>query len=124
MNLGSLRSLLQRCPSGVPEPHLSSLCSQVLVGLQFLHSNSILHRDIKPENVLCNDRGEAKLTDFGLSTELTLHFQVANTFLGTSTYIAPERANGDFYSFSSDVWSFGLVSCYVFSNSELERILF
>jgi serine/threonine protein kinase len=109
MNLGSLRSLAQRSPSGVPEPYLASMCAQVLVGLQYLHSNSTLHRDIKPENVLHNDQGEVKLTDFGISKEITSTIQVANTFLGTSTYMAPERANGDSYSFSSDVWSFGMV---------------
>ena len=85
MNLGSLRSLLQRCPSGVPEPHLACLSSQVLVGLKFLHHYSLLHRDIKPENVLHNDQGEVKLTDFGISKEMNQTIQVAHTFIGTAT---------------------------------------
>ena len=33
---------------------------EVLVGLKFLHDNSLLHRDIKPENVLHNDAGEVR----------------------------------------------------------------
>lgn len=32
----------------------------------------------------------------------------ANTFVGTATFMAPERIDGREYSFPSDVWSFGL----------------
>lgn len=31
-----------------------------------------------------------------------------NTFVGTATYMSPERINGSEYSFPSDVWAFGL----------------
>ena len=33
----------------------------------------------------------------------------AHTFVGTVTYMSPERINGDSYSFSSDVWSMGMM---------------
>lgn len=31
--------------------------------------------------------------------------QVCNTFLGTVTYMSPERINNEQYSFSADIWS-------------------
>lgn len=66
-----------------------------------------MHRDIKPSNVLVNSRGSIKLCDFGVATE-TVN-SVANTFVGTSTYMAPERIQaGGPYSVTSDVWSVGL----------------
>ena len=65
-----------------------------------------MHRDIKPSNVLVNSRGMIKLCDFGVATE-TVN-SVANTFVGTSTYMAPERIQGGAYSIKSDVWSVGL----------------
>jgi mitogen-activated protein kinase kinase len=65
-----------------------------------------MHRDIKPSNVLVNSRGMIKLCDFGVATE-TVN-SVANTFVGTSTYMAPERIQGGAYTIKSDVWSVGL----------------
>jgi mitogen-activated protein kinase kinase len=65
-----------------------------------------MHRDIKPSNVLVNSRGCIKLCDFGVSGQLVN--SVADTFVGTSTYMAPERIQGAKYSVKSDVWSVAL----------------
>lgn len=65
-----------------------------------------MHRDIKPSNILVNSRGNIKLCDFGVSGELVN--SIADTFVGTSTYMAPERIQGGKYTVKSDVWSFGL----------------
>ena len=32
----------------------------------------------------------------------------AQTFVGTATYMSPERIDGREYSYPSDIWSFGL----------------
>lgn len=65
-----------------------------------------MHRDIKPSNVLVNSKGQIKLCDFGVSSEL--ENSVADTFVGTGTYMAPERIQGSPYTVKSDVWSVGL----------------
>jgi mitogen-activated protein kinase kinase len=65
-----------------------------------------MHRDIKPSNVLVNSKGQIKLCDFGVSSELVN--SVADTFVGTGTYMAPERIQGSPYTVKSDVWSVGL----------------
>ena len=65
-----------------------------------------MHRDIKPSNILVNSRGNIKLCDFGVATE-TVN-SIADTFVGTSTYMAPERIQGGAYTVRSDVWSVGL----------------
>ena len=65
-----------------------------------------MHRDIKPSNVLVNSRGQIKLCDFGVSSELVN--SIADTFVGTGTYMAPERIQGSPYTVKSDVWSVGL----------------
>lgn len=68
-----------------------------------------IHRDIKPANILINSKGEVKLTDFGISKELEESNQFAHTFVGTVTYMSPERIEGKRYNHLSDIWSFGMV---------------
>lgn len=86
---------------------LGKIAEATLGGLTYLYvKHHIMHRDIKPSNILVNSRGCIKLCDFGVSGELVN--SVADTFVGTSTYMAPERIQGEKYTVKSDVWSFGL----------------
>lgn len=86
---------------------LGKIAEAVLGGLKYLYSvHRIMHRDIKPSNVLVNSKGQIKLCDFGVSSEL--ENSVADTFVGTGTYMAPERIQGSPYTVKSDVWSVGL----------------
>jgi mitogen-activated protein kinase kinase len=86
---------------------LGKIAEAVLGGLTYLyHTHKIMHRDIKPSNILVNSQGQIKLCDFGVSGELV--GSVADTFVGTGTYMAPERIQGAQYTIKSDVWSFGL----------------
>lgn len=64
--------------------------------------------DIKPANILCSSRGVIKIADFGISIVLDNTAGFAQSFVGTVCYMSPERITGETYSFSSDVWSFGL----------------
>lgn len=48
-----------------------------------------------------------KLCDFGVSGEFGTKGD-ANTFIGTSYYMAPERITGQSYTITSDVWSLGV----------------
>lgn len=77
-------------------------------GLDYLVQKKICHRDIKPSNILLNRRGEAKISDFGMSKQLTRSIQAFNTFKGTYMYMSPERLKGEEHSFDSDVWSLGV----------------
>lgn len=108
MDLGSLRDLFKRARQ-VPPPALACISVQILSGLHFLFSRHLLHRDIKPENILHNTEGVVKLTDFGIAKDLDSTLAVAGTFVGTSTYMSPERCLGNDYNFSSDIWSVGMV---------------
>lgn len=62
--------------------------------------------DVKPSNILVNTLGEIKLCDFGVSGELSRSTMF--TFIGTRSYMSPERLQGGSYSVQSDIWSVGL----------------
>jgi mitogen-activated protein kinase kinase 1 len=66
----------------------------------------IVMTDVKPSNILVNSGGEIKLCDFGVSGQLI--DSLANSFVGTRSYMSPERLQGNHYSVQSDIWSMGL----------------
>eukprot|EP00644_Phytophthora_capsici_P008730 jgi/Phyca11/111485/e_gw1.20.160.1 len=110
--LGSLDQLLGKLPKGeevVPERVIAAIAMQVLTGLAHLKHVRHVHRDVKPQNILVQDDGSVKLTDFGLARELCSSTSMAQTFVGTFKYMAPERVQNQPYDYKSDVWSLGLV---------------
>ncbi|RKF59960.1 MAP kinase kinase MKK1/SSP32 [Erysiphe neolycopersici] len=107
---GSLDSIyreVKKLGGRTGEKVLGKIAEGVLNGLTYLHSKKIIHRDIKPSNILLCRDGQVKLCDFGVSGEFGTKGD-ANTFIGTSYYMAPERITGQSYTITSDVWSTGV----------------
>ena len=84
---------------------------EILLGIDYLHSNNIIHRDIKPENILLK-KDQIKIGDLG--SVKNLNESVARSFVGTPLYMSPEmirfkenkRIN---ITTKTDIWSIGLV---------------
>ena len=49
------------------DQHLQYFVYQLLRGLKFIHSASVLHRDLKPSNLLVNSNCDLAICDFGLA---------------------------------------------------------
>ncbi|XP_046678091.1 dual specificity mitogen-activated protein kinase kinase dSOR1 isoform X2 [Homalodisca vitripennis] len=106
MDGGSLDLILKKA-GRIPESILGTITSAVLKGLSYLRDkHAIMHRDVKPSNILVNSGGEIKICDFGVSGQLI--DSMANSFVGTRSYMSPERLQGTHYSVQSDIWSLGL----------------
>jgi serine/threonine protein kinase len=107
-------TLADRIRTGpLAESTVLPLASQVLGALAAAHSAGILHRDLTPANILFDDRGEAKVADFGIAKSMEGGVAATPTsnrdLHGAASYIAPERAEGQPASPASDLWSLGAV---------------
>ncbi|XP_018052961.1 PREDICTED: dual specificity mitogen-activated protein kinase kinase dSOR1 [Atta colombica] len=106
MDGGSL-DLIMKKAGRIPESMISTITCAVLKGLTYLRDkHAIMHRDVKPSNILVNSAGEIKLCDFGVSGQLI--DSMAHSFVGTRSYMSPERLQGSHYSVQSDIWSLGV----------------
>lgn len=107
MDVGSLDKIYKK-NGPIPMDVLRKIAYAIVDGLIYLYDNHrIIHRDLKPSNVLVNSQGQIKICDFGVSGQLNKN-SVADTFVGTSSYMSPERIMGSPYSVKSDVWSLGI----------------
>jgi len=61
-----LSSLLRRI-GRLPPDKAVEIAQQLAFGLAAAHVKGVLHGDLKPANVMLDERGEAKITDFGLA---------------------------------------------------------
>ena len=75
-------------------------------GLRYLHSKSVIHRDLKPANILLLLDGTCKLADFGASLFLQKIGQDGKS-MGTPLYMSPEACKGK-ACYVSDIWSLGI----------------
>ena len=92
----------------LPENEIAFYLSQLLPGLQYLHSNDILHLDLKPENIFIADDFTLKIGDFGVSKRMEP--DGSYKLLGkTLLYAAPEVLNKECIGVASDVWSLGVM---------------
>lgn len=75
-----------------------------MLGLEYLHGNSIIYRDVKPDNTLVYQDGHIMLSDFGVS-KIALSTVNRHTQVGTPMYMPPEQLRGESYSFHVDFWA-------------------
>lgn len=111
---GTLKALLYNIKDQalLPWARRKELAHDVIKGLTFLHDCHIVHRDLKSENVLLDSRGQAKLSDFGLSrpTESAEESTKTAQDVGTTQWMAPELFEDDpQYTEKSDIYSYGMV---------------
>ncbi len=102
----NLASLLLRIGRLLPAKGLE-IARQLCAGLAAIHGSGVLHRDLKPANIMIDGRGQARITDFGISA--LAGDPADRTRAGTPAYMAPEQLAGSGATVRSDIYSLGLV---------------
>ncbi|CAD7922342.1 unnamed protein product [Amoebophrya sp. A25] len=80
---------------------------QLVMGVAFIHENSVIHRDLKPENILMTADGQLQVADFGWSTRVSRN--VGRALAGTYVYMSPEVLDGRKHSTKADIWGLGMI---------------
>ena len=147
VHCGDLCEIILKMKDGrLDEETAKKYTTQIVHAVLHCHINCVVHRDIKPENLLVNDKGEIKLTDFGLAKLAKIKEEppvdavaaascsypgcerlkqrrcVCSDVIGTPRYGAPEMfyaksTQTQYDGFRADTWSVGVVVYIVLTGS-------
>jgi serine/threonine-protein kinase len=111
-----LASLLKRIKR-LPHDKAVEVARQLCGGLAAIHDRGVLHRDLKPANIMLDERGDVRITDFGIAA-LTESLHAAREVAGTPAYMSPEQLDGRELTVTSDIYSLGLVLYEIFTGKK------
>lgn len=114
----------------LPESDTAVIAKQLLGGIDYMHSKSVMHRDIKAENVLLTEwsaTAVVKIIDFGIAAKFQ-RGEMFDKISGSPQYMAPELV-GQRYDYRVDMWAFGILMYftlygrYPFDGNNVREIL-
>jgi serine/threonine protein kinase len=104
---GSLRSLMKP-NQPLSDDVIRRVGAEVAAALGCAHRQGVVHRDLKPENVLFDERGAARLTDFGIAlSQGYARLTRKGLQIGTTHYMSPEQITGKKLTGASDLYALG-----------------
>jgi len=90
---------------------ITTWMSQLCDALDYAHTRAnVIHCDLKPANLMVNQRGDLKITDFGIARSLTdsvSRLTMEQGRSGTLIYMSPQQLNGERCTHLDDIYSLG-----------------
>lgn len=109
---GELRNLLSMYTQMTNEM-AKFYMAELLVALEYIHSQEIAYRDLRPENILIAEDGHIKICDFGSAKSINTNVsKKLYTICCTPLYLSPELLNSKYeggYGLEVDWWAYGII---------------
>jgi serine/threonine protein kinase/Tfp pilus assembly protein PilF len=90
---------------------ITTWITQLCDALDYAHTRAnVIHCDLKPANLMVNQRGDLKITDFGIARSLTdsvSRLTIEQGRSGTLIYMSPQQLNGECCTHLDDIYSLG-----------------
>lgn len=103
---GSLAARLADGPISIDDA--VRIATEVADALDAAHRAGVVHRDIKPGNIAFNERGDARVLDFGIAV-FGDEWAAPRIAAGTPAHMAPEQVRGESVDRRTDIWAVGVV---------------
>ncbi|KAK6944317.1 Protein kinase domain [Dillenia turbinata] len=116
--VGDLANYIEGSDCGLLETQIRVFSRDILMGLDYVHSQGYVHGDVKAENILLAPKPfsfldpsssffNCKISDFGL-VQRCVH-GIIDKVTGTPGYLGPETEKDHVRGFPLDIWAFGCV---------------
>jgi serine/threonine protein kinase/Flp pilus assembly protein TadD/TolA-binding protein len=104
-----LKRLIRKMGNLSPSQAIS-IAKQVCDGMVEAHKLGVVHRDLKPQNVMVDERGDARIMDFGVARSIEgKSITGAGVMIGTPDYMSPEQVDGKDIDQRTDIYSLGVI---------------
>jgi serine/threonine kinase 32 len=100
----------------LPEESVKFYIASMALGLEAIHKAGYVYRDLKPMNVLLDQEGQVRLSDMGLTADISKG--PIKQCSGTRGYWSPETIKKEPYTTEPDWWSLG-VTAYVLTSDKM-----
>ena len=123
MTNDNLENYFKENDSKITEIYSFLAMNRILQGIDYLHSNHMIHRDLKPSNILINHDNLPFIADFEMirsvdGDESSFNAENFTYSFGTIIYSSPEQDEGEYVSYSTDIYSFGLLVYFLFEKKK------
>ncbi|CAG0894600.1 unnamed protein product [Darwinula stevensoni] len=111
----SLAAILKERNEPLNEQETTWIARGCLQGLSYLHHHGIIHRNLHPRNILLAQKGDVKLSEYGLY-HMTDNGRAVFFPIGNFPYMAPEviASEGKISGPQGDIWSIGMILLQAF----------